>query len=284
MPLIDQWTDNRENAKKSTGPRTAEGKERSRRNALRHGLSGDGIVLTDEFTLQVQERKEAQYREYLPDGPAQRWYYERICIESVRLDTVVHRIAAVVDEAAERAIESWDEDRAVEAADLARPLADEPDRVQPRLLQSKQGAEHLLGLWRELDRRAGLGEDPLSLLDSAMDLIGIPKGGRAGAAPALLGDDPRAGWRSLVDDATAELRRRLDDYLIERDLRARARAEHGIDEESPVLLRLRRYEADLTRRLNGWKAELLRLQRGDRPRREGRYAWNGNDEIGRAHV
>jgi hypothetical protein len=30
---------NRRNAKKSSGPRTADGKERSRRNALSHGLS-----------------------------------------------------------------------------------------------------------------------------------------------------------------------------------------------------------------------------------------------------
>jgi hypothetical protein len=35
---------NRRNAQKSTGPRTAEGKRRSRRNAVRHGLTGETII------------------------------------------------------------------------------------------------------------------------------------------------------------------------------------------------------------------------------------------------
>src|SRR5262249_39587959 len=35
---------NRENAKKSTGPRTSEGKHKSRRNALRHGLTAETVI------------------------------------------------------------------------------------------------------------------------------------------------------------------------------------------------------------------------------------------------
>jgi hypothetical protein len=39
-----QWAANRENAQKSTGPRTEEGKRRSRRNALRHGLTAQNVI------------------------------------------------------------------------------------------------------------------------------------------------------------------------------------------------------------------------------------------------
>ena len=43
-----QLAANRANAQKSTGPRTAEGKQRSRLNACRHGLSGQVDVLPQE--------------------------------------------------------------------------------------------------------------------------------------------------------------------------------------------------------------------------------------------
>jgi hypothetical protein len=41
---LRQWTANRENAQKSTGPRTEEGKRGSRRNALRHGLTAETVI------------------------------------------------------------------------------------------------------------------------------------------------------------------------------------------------------------------------------------------------
>jgi hypothetical protein len=43
-----QLAANRENAQKSTGPRTEEGKRRSSLNATRHGLTGQVIVLPEE--------------------------------------------------------------------------------------------------------------------------------------------------------------------------------------------------------------------------------------------
>jgi hypothetical protein len=41
---LRQWAANRENAQESTGPRTKEGKRRSRRNALRHGLTAETVI------------------------------------------------------------------------------------------------------------------------------------------------------------------------------------------------------------------------------------------------
>ena len=44
MSSLKQIEANRRNALKSTGPTTQEGKERSRCNALRHGLSAETII------------------------------------------------------------------------------------------------------------------------------------------------------------------------------------------------------------------------------------------------
>ncbi len=48
MPTTAQINANRENAQKSTGPTSPAGSERSSKNALRHGYTGQTLVLTPE--------------------------------------------------------------------------------------------------------------------------------------------------------------------------------------------------------------------------------------------
>ncbi len=49
MPTFAQTEANRRNAQKSTGPRTEEGKKRSRLNAFKHGLTGQIDIMTGEL-------------------------------------------------------------------------------------------------------------------------------------------------------------------------------------------------------------------------------------------
>ncbi len=56
MASASQINANRENAKKSSGPTTEEGKQTSSRNALKHGLAsnGDFYLLENEDQRQIR--------------------------------------------------------------------------------------------------------------------------------------------------------------------------------------------------------------------------------------
>src|SRR6266702_1232117 len=93
---------NRENAKKSTGPKTRKGKEYSRRNALKHGLfamnSMDFDVLQED-PEQYQELLEGLREQYQPSGQAEELEVERVALCWWRLkrvwsyENVVNRVA-----------------------------------------------------------------------------------------------------------------------------------------------------------------------------------------------
>src|SRR5712664_4182212 len=57
---------NRENAKKSTGPRTEAGKQRSSLNALRHGLTGQTIVLPSDDLVAYERHCQEVHDQYQP--------------------------------------------------------------------------------------------------------------------------------------------------------------------------------------------------------------------------
>ena len=66
MTTLKQIEANRLNALKSTGPRTPEGKGRSRLNALRHGLTSDVVVIGLESAGEYQEFESSISAEYQP--------------------------------------------------------------------------------------------------------------------------------------------------------------------------------------------------------------------------
>ena len=65
---LDRATINRANAAKSTGPRTDAGKQRSSLNALRHGLTGQTIVLPTEDQSAYQRHSQSFLDECQPKG------------------------------------------------------------------------------------------------------------------------------------------------------------------------------------------------------------------------
>jgi hypothetical protein len=69
---------NRLNALKSTGPRTAEGKARSSRNALKHGMFTRKLLLPGESQVELRELHLALLEEYKPKTVSQQFLVERV--------------------------------------------------------------------------------------------------------------------------------------------------------------------------------------------------------------
>ena len=77
---------NRRNARKSTGPRTAEGKDRSRFNAVKHGLTAKNLVLPGEDAEALQHRLDAWSEALLPQDDLEQYLVERAVRISWQID------------------------------------------------------------------------------------------------------------------------------------------------------------------------------------------------------
>ena len=71
MTSHNQFEANRQNAQKSTGPRTENGKRRSRLNALRHGLAAETVVEGLENPASYKKLQAAIVSHYTPQSPVE---------------------------------------------------------------------------------------------------------------------------------------------------------------------------------------------------------------------
>jgi hypothetical protein len=69
---------NRHNALKSTGPKTEDGKQRSRRNALRHGFTAETVIEPLESRDEYRAFEAAILTEYLPQTPVEQELVRRL--------------------------------------------------------------------------------------------------------------------------------------------------------------------------------------------------------------
>jgi hypothetical protein len=78
MTSLKQIGANRLNALKSTGPRTAEGKQRSRQNALRHGLTAETVITALEQADDYRTFETNIASDYQPSSAVERELVSRL--------------------------------------------------------------------------------------------------------------------------------------------------------------------------------------------------------------
>jgi hypothetical protein len=149
---------NRENAKKSTGPKTAEGKERSRANAFKHGLTGEGVVKADDLKREIQKRVDEWSDALKPKTGLEKWLVERAAVDSARVDVAVEcELARHAARSRTDAIySSNDKLPALLAARIGRQLMssqDEPGAPWLELRSTSAGCDWMINKWECIARR-----------------------------------------------------------------------------------------------------------------------------------
>ncbi len=116
---------NRENAQHSTGPRTPEGKARSSRNALCHGLSSRTALLPSEDQAAYEQHCRKFFEEYHPATPTETQLTQELADTAWRLNRVpaleaqlLQRAANPPSEAAAIAFDIVDAHRALSTLSL----------------------------------------------------------------------------------------------------------------------------------------------------------------------
>ena len=99
MASVAQAEASRVNGAMSQGPVTEEGKERSSRNAMRHGLAADRFVLIDqEDAEEFRLYREAFLADLAPEGALEDSLAERIVVSSWRLRRAARLEADMMDD------------------------------------------------------------------------------------------------------------------------------------------------------------------------------------------
>jgi hypothetical protein len=274
---------NRRNALRSTGPKTAEGKERSRANALKHGLCASVVVHED--ALVVQRRTEEFFKTLRPQNNFHCWLVTEIAVLSVRIDRGERIERRVRDKISIKAELMWDDDRRLEASLLGEQLGNRPEIVGDQLRRSLHGCEWMMGRWAMLAHSADVkGCWTSAQTDLAFDLLGTPGHFREGHKPgASLDFDGQviAGSENPAEVARREIailkeRRSVVEGLDE-VCRSLTEADLG-DDTDPELRRTRRYEGTLHNRLR-WCMSQLRFQSPMAAPYPGlKTVWLGQDE------
>jgi hypothetical protein len=230
MTTPDRAEINRRNAQRSTGPRTAEGKSRSRFNALKHGLTAKTAVLPGEDAAAYQDRVESFVTALEPGNDLEQYLAEQAAQLSWQLDRAdraeaARQAAAIRNAPVEEAFRQEDEVLALGRRlfwDPQGPLAlyphfeyrpgqprvsssgltgdpDDPARLVLRLESTAAGCRWLLDRWaglRDLLERGLSWQSPdklkaIRLLGKQpLDAVDDPEVAAIFLASGMLGPEP----------------------------------------------------------------------------------------------
>ena len=144
---------NQANAQKSTGPKTDAGKDISKRNALKHGLTGEGLALPDEDAAEVEASFQRQMAQMRPRTDLGANLVFRVALMTLRLRRFAEAEAASLSERVANAGAVFDANQARERDDAFSRIVKEPATQLARLASFPEGVDQLIRTWTFLKER-----------------------------------------------------------------------------------------------------------------------------------
>jgi hypothetical protein len=141
---------NRQNSLRSTGPKTALGKSISRKNSLKHGLTGSGVVLAEEDASEVEVRAGALMAELDPKSTLGKVLVGQIATLSVRMERGARQEEEALASRVRHAAEAFDHDRVDLVEFLFNTIAEDPRGNLIELRRSPEGVDRLIEAWGEV--------------------------------------------------------------------------------------------------------------------------------------
>jgi hypothetical protein len=164
---------NQNNSKKSTGPKTQEGKAISRLNARTHGFSGKILCSPYDDPAAAQQRREDLERELNPNNSVmQSWFVDTIAHHTLLVDRLLVTMHARNGAAIKAAIEYRREKQVCEIEDLVQELTIRPDVAVRKLRRTSYGCTYLIDQWRALENEGHHAEFTFSSLRALHTISG----------------------------------------------------------------------------------------------------------------
>lgn len=262
MATAAQIRANTANAALARGSVTPEGRERSKANAMRHGLCAKviGLEPPEEIREQVKALEAGERTtDPIAEFKVGVWLLNQAATLGQRIEHAQALQEAARERSALRAGVVWEDDRRFEAVEFGEKLArrGKPDPLAlEKLRRTPQGCDWLISRWAWLAHAADAGQGwTPEQANLAYCLLGSPEtigeGASPGAESPAQGVDPAGLARGQIAELHA--RKGLIKPLDEAD---RKQAEAGLADDAEIR-RLRRYEAALERRFR-WTFDLLR--------------------------
>ena len=167
---------NRANAQKSTGPRTAEGKEALADQQLQAWSDGRRVVLPTEEAAEVERRSAAFEADYRPATDAGRALVRRAAILSVRLERCAVEEAAAIARNVRAAAGDFDGADEAEVDRRMETIGENPAAAVRELMRMPEGVDRMVGAWADLRADLMLGNG--SRWDSEHSALAIHLWGR----------------------------------------------------------------------------------------------------------